>query len=93
MKHSVIFHVALQLHHVLIPPGAEDIFVVAPVQKFTNRSDQRGGSTIGPVTAGQIPCRIVDMGIAILAMHSARELMAVKDYEYTFRSFVTYYQQ
>ena len=64
-----------------------------PVQKFTNRSDQRGGSTIGPVTAGQIPCRIVDMGIAILAMHSARELMAVKDYEYTFRSFVTYYQQ
>ena len=62
-----------------------------PVQKFTNRSDSRGGSTIGPVTAGQIPCRIVDMGVPILAMHSARELMAVRDYEYTKRSFVTYY--
>lgn len=63
-----------------------------PVQKFTNRSDMRGGSTIGPVTAGQIPCRIVDMGVPILAMHSARELMAVKDYEYTLKSFITYYE-
>lgn len=62
-----------------------------PVQKFTNRSDQRGGSTLGPVVAGQMPCRIMDMGIAILSMHSARELMAVKDYAYTKRSFIEYY--
>ena len=62
-----------------------------PVQKFTNRSDQRGGSTLGPVVAGQMPCRIMDMGIAILSMHSARELMAVKDYDYTKRSFIEYY--
>ncbi len=62
-----------------------------PVQKFTNRSDQRGGSTLGPVVAAQMPCRIMDMGIPILSMHSARELMAVKDYDYTKRSFVEYY--
>ena len=64
-----------------------------PVQKFTNRSNSRGGSTIGPIIAGQIPCRIVDMGVAILAMHSARELMAVKDYEYTKQSFITFYSE
>lgn len=62
-----------------------------PVQKFTNKSDSRGGSTIGPVTAGYLPCRIMDMGIPILAMHSSRELMAAADYNYTVRAFQTYY--
>ncbi len=64
-----------------------------PVQKFTNRSNARGGSTIGPIIAGRIPCRIVDMGIPILAMHSARELMAVKDYDLTKQSFITFYNE
>ena len=64
-----------------------------PVQKFTNRSDSRGGSTIGPVIAGNTPCRVMDMGIAILAMHSAREMMAVKDYEYTKKAFITYFNE
>ncbi len=64
-----------------------------PVQKFTNRSNARGGSTIGPIIAGRIPCRIVDMGVPILAMHSARELMAVQDHAYTRKSFVTFYNE
>jgi len=64
-----------------------------PVQKFTNRSDAVGGSTIGPITAGHLPCRIVDMGIPILAMHSARELMAVRDFDYTVKSFETFYNE
>lgn len=63
-----------------------------PVQKFANRSDERGGSTLGPVLSAAVPCHIMDMGIALLSMHSARELMAVKDYEYTKRSFIAYYQ-
>lgn len=62
-----------------------------PVQTFVNRSDMRGGSTIGPITALHIPCHIVDMGLPLLAMHSARELMGVKDYEYTRRSFEAFY--
>jgi aspartyl aminopeptidase len=62
-----------------------------PVQKFVNRSDSRGGSTMGPMMAKWIPCRSMDMGIALLSMHSARELMAVSDYEATCRSFVCYY--
>ena len=63
-----------------------------PFQKFTNRSDERGGSTLGPVLSAAVPCHIMDMGVALLSMHSARELMAVKDYDYTKRSFIAYYQ-
>ena len=63
-----------------------------PVQKFANRSDQRGGGTLGPVVSAYLPCHIMDMGIPLLSMHSARELMGVKDYDYTVRSFITYYQ-
>lgn len=64
-----------------------------PVQKFTNKSDARGGSTLGPVIAANLPCHIMDMGIALLSMHSSRELMAVADYEYTKKSFIEFYQQ
>ena len=63
-----------------------------PVQKFTNRSDSRGGSTLGPIIAGHLPCHIMDMGIAILAMHSSRELMATADYDMTKKSFITFYE-
>ncbi len=62
-----------------------------PVQKFVNRSDQRGGGTLGPVVSSHLPCRIMDMGIPLLSMHSSRELMGVLDYDYTVRSFVAYY--
>lgn len=62
-----------------------------PVQKFTNKSDARGGSTLGPVIAANLPCHIMDMGVALLSMHSAREMMAVRDYEYTKRSFIEFY--
>ena len=62
-----------------------------PVQKFVNRSDQRGGGTLGPVVSSHLPCRIMDMGIPLLSMHSSRELMGVKDYDYTVRSFIEYY--
>ena len=62
-----------------------------PVQKFANRSDVRGGSTIGPAITSWLPCRCVDMGIALLAMHSARELAAEADYGFTVKAFTEYY--
>lgn len=52
-----------------------------PYQKYVNRSDIAGGSTIGAIFSSQIPMRTVDIGVPILAMHSARELMAGKDLE------------
>ncbi len=62
-----------------------------PVQKFANRSDVRGGSTIGPAISSWLPCRCLDMGIALLAMHSSRELAAVADFDYTRRAFKEFY--
>jgi aspartyl aminopeptidase len=53
-----------------------------PVQKFVNRSDLAGGSTIGPISSTQLDIRSVDMGTPILAMHSIRELGGVLDQSY-----------
>lgn len=61
------------------------------VQQFVNRSDVRGGSTIGPIASGHLPVRTVDMGTAVLSMHSARELMAVNDYSDTIKSFEQFF--
>lgn len=54
-----------------------------PYQVFVNRSDERGGSTIGPVAASHLGIRCIDVGTPMLAMHSARELMAEADFIYT----------
>lgn len=62
-----------------------------PVQIFVNRSDERGGSTIGPISSSHINISSVDMGIAIFSMHSIRELGGVKDYIYTIESFKEFY--
>jgi aspartyl aminopeptidase len=50
-------------------------------QKFANRSDVTAGSTMGPVISSLLPVRTIDIGIPLLAMHSAMETMGVKDQE------------
>lgn len=50
-----------------------------PYRKFSNRSDMRGGSTLGSISSCLLTMRTVDIGVTLLAMHSARELMAAKD--------------
>ncbi|GKU31590.1 M18 family aminopeptidase [Clostridium folliculivorans] len=62
-----------------------------PVQRFVNRSDLRGGSTIGPISSTHLHIRSVDMGTPILSMHSVRELGGVKDHYYCVKSFETFY--
>ncbi|AYD40775.1 M18 family aminopeptidase [Clostridium fermenticellae] len=62
-----------------------------PFQIFVNRSDERGGSTIGPISSSHINLNTVDMGLAILSMHSIRELAGVKDYIYAMKSFKEFY--
>ena len=52
-----------------------------PYKKFVNRSDQRGGSTLGSITSAKLAIPCVDAGVPILSMHSARELMACTDQE------------
>lgn len=50
-----------------------------PYQKFVNRSDMPGGGTLGSIASALLPVKTVDVGIPLLAMHSARELMAASD--------------
>lgn len=52
-----------------------------PYKKFSNRSDIRGGSTLGSISSAFLTMRTVDAGVPILAMHSAREVMGAKDQE------------
>lgn len=48
-------------------------------QKFVNRSDATSGSTLGSLISSWIPIKTVDIGVPLLAMHSARELMGTQD--------------
>ncbi|WP_319372063.1 M18 family aminopeptidase [uncultured Ilyobacter sp.] len=50
-----------------------------PYQYFVNHSDERGGSTLGPVSAGHIDIDSADLGLPMLAMHSIREMCGVDD--------------
>jgi len=63
-----------------------------PVQKFVNRSDAKGGSTIGPISSTHLNIRSVDMGSPTLAMHSIRELGGVRDHTYVTKSFEEFYK-
>lgn len=49
------------------------------LQVFVTRSDLACGSTIGPTTAAALGVPTVDLGVAQLAMHSARELVGADD--------------
>lgn len=62
-----------------------------PCQRFVNHSDVAGGSTLGNILASSIPLRGVDMGNAILAMHSCRETGSVVDHEYCVKVFTEFF--
>jgi aspartyl aminopeptidase len=63
-----------------------------PCQRFVNHSDVAGGSTLGNILASSIPLRGVDMGNAILAMHSCRETGSVTDHLYTVKPFTQFFK-
>lgn len=52
-----------------------------PLQTYMNRADLPGGSTVGTMASALLAMPAADVGVPILAMHSARELMGVRDQE------------
>lgn len=61
-----------------------------PVQSFVVRSDMACGSTIGPITSGEIGVKSLDIGVPTLAMHSIRELSGSDDVHHLFRALSAY---
>ena len=60
-------------------------------QKVANHSDLAGGSTLGPILSSWVPMRAIDLGVPLLAMHSARELAGRRDVEFLLRFLTKFY--
>lgn len=56
-----------------------------PCQAFTNRSDLRGGSAIGPLLFPQVPIAVADIGNPQWSMHSFTESAGTKDQDLMIR--------
>ena len=63
-----------------------------PYQLFTNRSDERGGSTLGNISNRHLSLPSVDIGLAQLAMHSSYETAGLKDAEYLYNGLKAFYE-
>ncbi len=57
-----------------------------PVQRFTNRADMPGGSTLGNISSAHVSVDTVDIGLPQLAMHSCYETAGARDTEYLIRA-------
>ena len=55
-------------------------------QRFTNRADLPGGSTLGNISSAHVSVDTVDIGLAQLAMHSAYETAGARDTESLIRA-------
>ena len=55
------------------------------LQSFVVRNDSPCGSTIGPITAGQLGVHTIDIGCPQLGMHSIRETCGTEDIAYAVR--------
>ena len=62
-----------------------------PYQHYTNRSDQRGGSTLGAISLAKVSINSIDIGLAQLAMHSMYETAGSKDPEYLLKGVKAFY--
>ena len=62
-----------------------------PLQVFITRNDMPCGSTVGPTVSANLGIPTVDIGEAMLSMHSIREMMAASDHEDMIKLLKTFY--
>lgn len=63
-----------------------------PYQEYTNRSDLRGGSTLGNLSQAEISITTVDIGLPQLAMHSSYETLGARDIDYMVKLTEKYFE-
>ncbi len=63
-----------------------------PVQRYSNRADLPGGSTLGNLSTRHVALCAVDIGLAQLAMHSAYETAGARDTALLIRAAKAYYE-
>lgn len=61
-------------------------------QDYTNRSDLRGGSTLGRIQLEKLSIKALDIGLAQLAMHSSNEVAGSKDLKDMVKALKEFYQ-
>ena len=64
-----------------------------PFQIFANRSDVRGGSTLGHLSQEHVSIDTIDIGLAQLAMHSSSETCGVLDIEIMVNGLKAFYNK
>ena len=62
-----------------------------PIQRYANRADMPGGSTLGNIANTQVSLNTVDIGLPQLAMHSAFETAGAKDTEYMVKALTAFF--
>lgn len=62
-----------------------------PCQRFRMRADLAPGTTIGPISSSLLGVRTVDVGVPMLAMHSARETAGSYDHDFMIRALAGLY--
>ena len=62
-----------------------------PVQRYSNRADLPGGSTLGNISTAHVSVHSVDIGLPQLAMHSAYEVAGTRDTEYLVSAMTNYF--
>lgn len=65
--------------------------VAVPYQFFTNRSDLRGGGTLGNISGSHVSIPSVDIGLPQLAMHSCMETAGNLDNDYMVKAIKEFY--
>lgn len=64
-----------------------------PFQRYANRADMPGGSTLGNIANTQVSLNTVDIGLPQLAMHSSYETAGAKDTGYYIKALTCFYEK
>ncbi len=63
-----------------------------PFQRYANRADMPGGSTLGNIANTQVSLNTIDIGLAQLAMHSPFETAGAEDTAYMLHALRTFFE-